>query len=115
MTDTNNLIDSGSSKDDPNDSNLEQKLNLETGRIKWTDLQTHFARGVVLVVDVDLDLVEIAASFMRDDHRQISKLLGENKIVKPDINKAQHWHNDKQEFWAVVVAPWVLIQEIVSS
>ncbi|MGI9319041.1 MAG: DUF2288 domain-containing protein [bacterium] len=90
----------------------EQKANLETGRISWVELQPHFARGSVIVTDANLDLVKIAAGVIEDNSAWISKLMQENQLRKPDMVDAEHWHLDEREFWAVVVAPWVLVQEI---
>ena len=42
-----------------------QELHLETARINWQELETHFARGVVIRVDSDLDLIEVASLFRR--------------------------------------------------
>ena len=39
---------------------LYEKLNLETARIQWAELERHFARGVVIVIDENLDLPNIA-------------------------------------------------------
>lgn len=100
-------------KHDSDGLGIQQKINLETGRIEWMELQPHFARGAIINVDLDLDLVETAAAFIEDDSEQILKLLDKNKIWKPDLSEAERWYIGKQEFWAVVVAPWVLIQEIV--
>ena len=39
---------------------LHDKLNLETARIHWQELQPHFARGAAVYVDSHLDLIGIA-------------------------------------------------------
>ena len=36
-----------------------QDLNQQTARVHWQELETHFARGVVIQVASDLDLVEV--------------------------------------------------------
>ena len=100
---------------DSSEAEGEKNVNLETGRIRWIELQPHFARGSIIAVYPDLDLVEIASAFIKDDSELISKLLNEKKLRKPEVSDAERWYGDNQEFWAVVVAPWVLVQEIVSS
>lgn len=91
---------------------IEQKANLNTGRINWIELQPHFARGALIVIDAELDLVKIASAFIKDDSARISELMRGEKLRKPGITDAEHWHDAGQEFWAIVVAPWVLVQEI---
>ncbi|MFK8067857.1 MAG: DUF2288 family protein [Gammaproteobacteria bacterium] len=43
------------------------KLNTETGKIVWKELERHYARGVLIKVEQGLDLVEVASSFADDD------------------------------------------------
>lgn len=86
------------------------KLNLETGRIGWPELQRHFARGVVVVVDDVLDLTDVAAAFVNDDSDQVETLMARRQVWKADTADADCWHREGAEFWAVVAAPWVLVQ-----
>ena len=44
---------------------LRAKLNAETGKLAWKELERHFARGVVVKVAGDLDLVEVALAVAR--------------------------------------------------
>ena len=41
-----------------------------TARIEWKDLEPHFARGELLVVDSTLDLVTVAQALIDDDRRK---------------------------------------------
>jgi hypothetical protein len=91
---------------------LFQKLNLETGKINWQELQRHFARGIVIVVKNELDLVEIAQLFTQDQEQKVNELLGQGKIRHASDIDAIEWNQSQQAFWAVVTAPWVLVQLI---
>ncbi len=90
---------------------LRQKLNLETGKIEWPELQRHFARGSVIVVDSGLDLIEVAVKFIRDDKSRIENWLNAGQIKRANDDHARRWHQADIIFWAVVIAPWVLVQE----
>lgn len=90
---------------------LRQKTNLETGRLSWPELQRHFARGVVIVVAGDLDLVDIARCFIQDDKPAVEQWLKAGSIAHATDADAQRWHEAQTGFWAVVIAPWVLVQE----
>jgi len=94
------------------DEQLNAKLNLETGRIYWQELQRHFARGVVIKVEPGVDLVELAAQFHQDDASTVEKMIKQKKLNYASDQDAKTWHQDKTEFWAVVVSPWVLVQVI---
>ncbi len=91
---------------------LRAKLNSETGKIGWKELERHFARGVVIRVDAELDLIEVAARMARDDKQALEKWLTSGQVGRASAEDAEGWHERNAEFWAVVAAPWVLVQEI---
>ena len=93
---------------------IKSKLNMETGKLQWQELERHFARGNLIQVKTGIDLVDIAAAMAADQKDQLEKLLAAGQVKKPDMEQVKAWHKNKQFFWALVVAPWVLIQEINS-
>ncbi len=95
-----------------NSQELKEKINLETGRIGWEELQRHFARGSVVVLAADLDLVEVAVSFAEDDEGRVDAWAKLQKIRRATTEDARRWQKASSAFWAIVVAPWVLVQEI---
>jgi len=90
---------------------LKAKLNLETSRIHWHELQTYFARGQVVRVAPGLDLLEVATELAADNRERFERWMSEDKVgdIAPEI--AQAWYDRNAELWAVVVAPWVLVQD----
>ena len=98
--------------DSPNDELIFSKLNQETGKINWAELQKHFAHGTVVVVEKDVDLVQVAQHFSGNQEKLIRELLDSEKMHRATDDDAKRWNNIKQNFWAVVVSPWVLVQEI---
>jgi hypothetical protein len=91
---------------------LRAKLNAETGKLAWKELERHFARGVVIKVAGDLDLVDVALAVARDDKAAVEGWLAQGRITRASTEDAQTWHAEQSQFWAVVAAPWVLIQEV---
>ena len=87
------------------------RLNLETAKISWIELQRFFARGVVVIVDQDQDLVEVAASCADNDSQSVQQLLENGHMRPAETEDARTWNENNAELWAVVVAPWVLVQE----
>lgn len=84
----------------------------ETARIPWQELQRFFAAGKVMLVATELDLVDVAYAFQLDDVTQV-KVWTENRQLSPvNDNQAKQWVADDASLWAVVVKPWVLVQEI---
>ncbi|MBY5269381.1 DUF2288 domain-containing protein [Spiribacter salinus] len=90
---------------------LETRLNTETGRITWGELERHFARGVVVRVQPELDLVEVAAAFVRDDEPAVMAWMTARQVWRASAEDARDWHDRDPALWAVVAAPWVLVQE----
>lgn len=88
-----------------------EALHLQTARINWQELETHFARGVVIRVDSDLDLVQVATCFANDDKLSVEDWINEGKVEHLGMHDAKDWGERDPELWAVVVAPWVVVQE----
>ena len=87
-------------------------LNAQTGQLAWPELARHFARGVVVVVSPEEDLVAVAESMVGDNQAVINQLYEESKLHRAQDDDARDWDEENTRFWAVVVTPWVLVQEI---
>ena len=90
---------------------LRARLNAETGKLMWPELERHFARGVVIKVANDVDLIEVAMRVIGDDKAVVAEWMEQGKIGHPSMEDAKEWVERQPAFWAVVVSPWVLIQE----
>ena len=88
------------------------KLNIETAKIPWRELQRFFAQGKVLIVNPDQDLVAIARHIAADQSDEINRLINDSVINLVTDDQAQAMIDDDSLVWAVVTAPWVLIQQI---
>ena len=58
------------------------------------------------------DLVTVAESMVGDNQAVINRLYEEERLRRAQDDDARRWTRDNARFWAVVVAPWVLVQEI---
>ena len=86
-------------------------LHQDTARVYWQELETHFARGVVIRVAGELDLVEVATCFANDDKAAVDEWIGSGQIGRLSTKTAKDWSGGNPELWGVVVAPWVVVQE----
>lgn len=86
------------------------KINSETARIHWKELQRYFAGGYTLLVETELDLVEVAYQMQQDNAGQIEQWMNEQLIHQVSNEQAREWYNDDAELWSCVIKPWVLIQ-----
>lgn len=96
----------------PIDEELKARLNSETAKLAWPELQRHFARGVVVVATAGMDLVEVATRMSMDDGESVGQWLAAGQIRRASEEDARRWVESDPLFWAVVVAPWVVVQEI---
>lgn len=92
-------------------SPLYAKLLGETARISWQELQPFFARGALLRVAPGEDLVAIAEGLAEDDRERVAAWLAGGELCKVEAEHAQDFLARDPQLWAVVVAPWVVIQE----
>lgn len=91
---------------------LRDRLNLETARITWQELERYFAGGKVIHVDASLDLVAVATGIAEDNTHLIQQWLATQQVGQLRDEIAIDWANRHPDhLWAVVVAPWVLVQE----
>ncbi len=83
----------------------------ETARIHWPELAPWFAKGQLLWVAGELDLVAVAEAMAADNKPYISSLMQQNRLARLDDDRALDFHQRNPELWATVVRPWVLVQE----
>ncbi len=91
---------------------LRTRLNGETAKLIWPELERHFARGAVIRVDQSLDLIDVAVSVSEDDKEKVEAWMKSGLVDHPSMEDAKDWVERQPDFWSVVVAPWVLIQEV---
>ncbi len=95
---------------------LRERLHLETARISWPELERYFAGGKIIHVATTLDLVEVATTLAEDDTHKLQQWLQTQQVEQLRDEIAIDWANRHPDnLWAVVVAPWVLIQERLSA
>lgn len=93
---------------------LHDKLLSETARISWPELERLFAAGKVIKVGAELDLITVAEAMARDDASQVRQWMQSEQVGLLDDDSAQRWaamSAKPSPLWAVVVNPWVLVQE----
>ena len=92
------------------DTELHDKINRETGRIKWSELERHFASGSVVFVSEELDLIEVALRIAHDDKESITRWMLSGNVARVSDQQAQLWLAADASLWASVVSPFVLVQ-----
>ncbi|MEN9433105.1 MAG: hypothetical protein RLZZ422_694 [Pseudomonadota bacterium] len=90
---------------------LKARLNLETARISWPEIERFFARGRVLHIASTLDLLEVAEALVEDNMTKFTDWTSTGLVKHLEDLTAKSWVADDSRLWAVVIAPWVLVQE----
>lgn len=85
-------------------------LNAQTGQLSWGELQRHFAAGRVLVVAAEADLIDTATAVVENRTADVQAWLDSGRLHHADLDDARAWEAAQPVFWAVVCAPWVLVQ-----
>ncbi len=86
------------------------KMNLETSRIAWRELQRFFASGAAIYVSGELDLVEVAFQVSEDNKQQVMAWMEGGQVARVTDAQALAWFEADADMWAVVVSPYVLVQ-----
>ena len=89
-----------------------QELNRETAKIAWSEMQRFFARGVTVFVDEEMDLLDTAAELSLDNKAALENWMRQGKVAPVNDEQAKLWLEHDTLVWAVVIAPWVLVQPI---
>ena len=92
---------------------LKEKLKTEIEKAKWPLLEDHFKRDALLIVDLELSLVEVAASVALDDVTHVKEWLTTQKLIRPTDEMVQSWEeNPELDFSFLIIQPYVIAQEI---
>ncbi len=91
---------------------LRAKINGESAKIPWQELQRFFAAGNVMWVAADLDLVDVACALHNDDLETVKPWTEASRLVPVSDDQARSWVDTDAVLWSVVVKPWVLVQDI---
>lgn len=97
--------------DEHNPELIKAKIISETARINWRELQKFYAAGSVITVAPNLDLVEVAFAFNRDDKNAVANWLASGLVARTSEQHANMWYQQQTELWAAVVSPWILVQD----
>ena len=94
---------------------LRQEYHSQTARIHWRELQTYYAHGSVIAVAPELDLVEVAVQLGLDNTARFQQWIDGDEVTSVSDTQALTWYEDDALLWAVVAAPWVLVQELATD
>lgn len=93
---------------------MRQEYHRQTARIHWHELQTYYAHGSVIAVSPALDLVDVAVQLGMDNTDCFQRWIAAGDVAAVSDEQALAWYESNANLWAVVAAPWVLVQQRVN-
>lgn len=99
-------------QNNPQQEIFRAKVNLDTSTIPWRELQRFFASGAAIAVSKDLDLVEVAFQISEDNKAQVEQWMQAGQVGQVSDEQALRWYEADAHMWAVVISPYVLVQEM---
>jgi hypothetical protein len=93
-------------------SDLRDELKESLDEAEWDWLMPHEERGAVIVVAAGLDLVDVGMAIANDNVASVQQWISQCLLYKPSDEQKAVWnqHQDKR-FNALIVQPYVLVQE----
>ncbi len=88
------------------------RINAETAKIAWRELQRFFAQGHAIMVARQLDLIDVAWEMSRDNRGAIEAWMAAGQVGQVTDGQAIEWLESDAIMWCVVVKPWVLVQAL---
>ena len=86
------------------------KINAETAKIFWRELQPNFASGSTIYVASSLDMVEVALEISRNNQTAVKAWMEKGQLGPVSDQQAAAWIESDALVWSVVIKPWVLAQ-----
>jgi hypothetical protein len=95
---------------------LQAELSEAVDEAEWQWLAPHARRDSVIVVMPGLGVVDVGVAIANDDTATVQHWISEGLIAKPSSAQLSAWNQDETcRFSALIVQPYVLIQELTSS
>jgi Uncharacterized conserved small protein len=92
---------------------LRTQLTENLDEAEWDWLIPHLEKEVVIIVESPLDLLTVGEAIAQDNANSVQHWISEALIHKPSPEQILQGHQQpKKRFQALIVQPFVLIQEL---
>lgn len=99
----------------PDEEAERARINAETAKIAWSELQRFFAAGHAFSVSRKLDLVDVAWHLSQDNVARLQTWAELGQVAPVSDAEAAEWFEANALMWCVVVRPWVLVQPVAAG
>ncbi|NEQ96527.1 MAG: DUF2288 family protein [Cyanothece sp. SIO2G6] len=92
---------------------LHAQISQDIDLARWSWLESHAQRDAIVLVDPVLELVDVGVAIATDNTQIVQHWIAEQLLLKPTQKQIIEWDAQKvKEFQALIIQPYVLIQEI---
>ncbi len=89
-----------------------ERFEKDLAEVDWRSLRIHTQRDALILVDVQLDMVEVACRVTVDAAKEVGDWIENGLIVKPTAEQLASWETELDKpFLMLIAAPYILIQE----
>lgn len=89
-----------------------QELEGECAPVFYKEIEKFFAKGMLVLVAKDLDIINVALSIQKDETKQMQKWIDGKQVIRVHDDHAIKWSQSNEPLMAITAVPWVLVQEI---
>ncbi len=96
-------------------SDLKDQLAENLDEAIWEWLIPHHENEKVVLVHQQLDLLDVGEAIANDNVVSVQEWMGHQLLSRPSVEQAESWNeNRSKRFNALIVQPFVLVQEIAA-
>ena len=89
-----------------------ERFEKDLAEVDWRSLRIHTQRDALILVDLQLDLVEVACKVTADVAKEVGDWIENGLIVKPTAEQLASWETELDKpFLMLIAAPYILIQD----
>jgi len=94
-------------------SEVRVRFEKDLAEVDWRSLRIHTQRDALILVDLHLDLIDVAIKVTDDAVEQVSDWVEKGFLIKPTAEQLSCWETvlDKP-FVMLIAAPYILFQEV---
>ena len=95
---------------------LKAQLTENMDEAEWDWLVPHAQRDAVIIVADQLDLLDVGVAIASDNISKVQVWIDEALLAKPSTEQLGEWNGNRtKRFNALIVEPYVLVQEKVTA
>jgi hypothetical protein len=97
-------------------SEMVESFKRDLAEVSWRELKIHLKRDAIIIVDVDLNLIDVAVAVANDDKPLVETWIGEKQLGKPTEDHLRNWEKKSDNrFKMLIVQPFILVQNICDA